>query len=201
MSIDEIITKAEHFAMNFIAKISDKTEQPGRKQTFFLDNQEELQKYMAALQKIVNSVGDDDSEEPTEDEALLISRASDIITKLKSAIAELQKELTISDSVTEQDTTATLSEETISEAMKNNKTTQEISANMAAIAEQQKAAQVGYNYALMCDGQINLIAAQTKQQLNDSINALANAGTYKDIQLFKMQFTPVPLKKQTVLTV
>ena len=108
----------------------------------------------------------------------------------------------IENTVTEEDTTATLTTETISEAMQSNKTTQEISANMQAIAEQQTAiSQIGFNYALVCDGQINMIAATTKSQLVDSINAIADGGNYKDIALFKMQFTPVPLQKKTVLSI
>lgn len=202
MKIDEIISKAETFAMNFIAKISDKREQPARKQTYFLDNQEELQKYMGALQKILNSISEDDESEDGEDYALLASRAENIVNDLKTAISEYQKELVIDNNVSEEDTTAALTQESISEAMKTNKTTQEISANMTAIAEQQKAAsQITYNYALVCDGNINLISAADKKQLNDSINAVANNGTYKSIQLYKMQFTPVPLKKKTVLSV
>lgn len=200
MKADEIISKAELFSMSFIAKISDKSEQAARKQTYFLDNQEELTKYMGALQKIVASYG----EEPnlTEDDALLIERAQAIIDNLKKAIADYQKELTISDDTSEEDTTAALTQETISDAMKTNKTTQEISANMQAIAEQQKASsQIGYNYALVCDGQINMIAANDKAQLNDSINAIANAGNFKSIQLYEMTFKPVQLKKKTVLTV
>lgn len=200
MQADEIISKAELFSMSFIAKISDKSEQAARKQAYFLDNQEELTKYMGALQKIVASYG----EEPnlTEDDALLIERAQAIIDNLKKAIADYQKELTISDDTSEEDTTAALTQETISDAMKTNKTTQEISANMQAIAEQQKASnQIGYNYALVCDGQINMIAANDKAQLNDSINAIANAGNFKSIQLYEMTFKPVQLKKKTVLTV
>lgn len=200
MKADEIISKAELFSMSFIAKISDKSEQAARKQAYFLDNQEELTKYMGALQKIVASYG----EEPnlTEDDALLIERAQAIIDNLKKAIADYQKELTISDDTSEEDTTAALTQETISDAMKTNKTTQEISANMQAIAEQQKASnQIGYNYALVCDGQINMIAANDKAQLNDSINAIANAGNFKSIQLYEMTFKPVQLKKKTVLTV
>lgn len=200
MKADEIISKAELFSMSFIAKISDKSEQAARKQAYFLDNQEELTKYMGALQKIVASYG----EEPnlTEDDALLIERAQTIIDNLKKAIADYQKELTISDDTSEEDTTAALTQETISDAMKTNKTTQEISANMQAIAEQQKASsQIGYNYALVCDGQINMIAANDKAQLNDSINAIANAGNFKSIQLYEMTFKPVQLKKKTVLTV
>jgi hypothetical protein len=200
MKADEIISKAELFSMSFIAKISDKSEQAARKQAYFLDNQEELTKYMGALQKIVTSIGDGPDIE--EDDVALMARAQVIIDNLKKAIADYQKELTISDDTSEEDTTAALTQETISDAMKTNKTTQEISANMQAIAEQQKASsQIGYNYALVCDGQINMIAANDKAQLNDSINAIANAGNFKSIQLYEMTFKPVQLKKKTVLTV
>ena len=86
--------------------------------------------------------------------------------------------------------------------MKSNKTTQEISKNMNAIAEQQKASStIACNYALVCDGQINMFLANTKDELNNMINNLANSGNYKDIQLFKMSFVPVPLNKKTVLSV
>lgn len=200
MQVDEIVSKAELFAMNFIAKISDKSEQSARKQAYFLDNQEELQKYMGALQKIVTSIGDGPDVE--EDDVVLLTRAQVIIDDLKKAIFEYQKELTISDDTSEEDTTTALTQETIADAMKTNKTTQEISANMQAIAEQQKAAsQIGYNYALVCDGQINMISATDKTQLNNSINAIANNGSYKSIQLYEMSFKPVPLKKKTVLSV
>ena len=200
MKVDEIISKAELFAMNFIAKISDKSEQAARKQAYFLDNQEDLQKYMGALQKIVTGLSED--ENTTDDDIVLIDRAKAVIDNLKKAISEYQKELTISDDISEEDTTAALTQETISDAMQNNKTTQEISANMQAIAEQQKAASaIGYNYALVCDGQINMIMATDKAQLNASINQIANSGNYKDIQLYQMAFTPVQIKKKTVLTV
>ena len=200
MKADEIISKAELFAMSFIAKISDKTEQAARKQAFFLDNQEDLQKYMGALQKVVTSLHGDGN--ITTEDGVLIDRANDIINNLKQAITEYQKELTISNDTSEEDTTAALTQDTIADAMKTNKTTQEISANMQAIAEQQKVtSQIGYNYALVCDGQINMIAANDKTQLNESINAIANAGSYKSIQLYEMSFKPVQLKKKTVLTV
>lgn len=201
MRLDEMVSKAELFAMNFIAKISDKNEQPARKQTYFLDNQEELQKYMAALQKIVTNLNKDDQPEDGEDYEVLINRAESIVNDLKTAIANYQKELVISNDTSEEQTTAALTHETISDAMKTNKTTQEISANMQAIAEQQKASQIGFNYALVCDGEMNMIAAADKNQLNDSINKIVNASNYKNINLYQVTFTPVPLKKKTILTV
>jgi sugar-specific transcriptional regulator TrmB len=196
MKIDEIISKADKFATNFIAKLGDKAEQPARKQTYFLDNQDDLQKYMGALQKIITSIEDADYVTTEEDE--LLDKANEIVNNLKQAIAEYQKELVIDSNVSEEDTTATLTEETISDAMKNNKTTQEITANMQAIAEQQKASQIGFNYALVCDGQLTMLAAENEEQLNGSINAIADTGNYQDIKLYQLTFTPVPLKKKTI---
>ena len=196
MKVDEVISKAEQFAMNFIAKISDKTEQPARKQVFFLDNQEDLQKYMGALQKIAASYNEE--ENLTEDDAVLLERANVIFSNLKDAIGKYQDELMINNDVSEEDTTASLTEDTIADAMKNNKTTQEISANMQALAEQQKAPKIGYNYALVCDNQITLLAAENEEQLNGSINATVDQGNFKDISLYQLTFTPVPLKKKTI---
>ena len=200
MKADEIISKAELFTNDFIKKLSDSTEQPERKQVYFLDNQDELKKYMNALQKIANSVND--NENVTDEDMVLVDKASNIIADLKTAVSNFQKELIVNPDATEEDTTAVLSEDTISDAMKSNKTTQEISKNMNAIAEQQKASSaIAYNYALVCDGQINMFLANTKDELNNIINNLANSGNYKDIQLLKMSFVPVPLNKKTVLSV
>ena len=200
MKADEIISKAELFTNDFIKKLSDSTEQPERKQVYFLDNQDELKKYMSALQKIANSVND--NENVTDEDMVLVDKASNIISDLKTAVSNFQKELIVNPDATEEDTTAVLSEDTISDAMKSNKTTQEISKNMNAIAEQQKASStIACNYALVCDGQINMFLANTKDELNNMINNLANSGNYKDIQLFKMSFVPVPLNKKTVLSV
>ena len=200
MKADEIISKAELFANDFIKKLSDSTEQPERKQAYYLDNQDELKKYMSALQKITNSVAD--NENVTDEDMVLIDKASDIITDIKTVLSNFQKELIVNPDITEEDTTAVLSEDTISDAMKSNKTTQEISKNMNAIAEQQKASTaIAYNYALVCDGQVNMFLANTKDELNNIINNLANSGNYKDIQLFKMSFVPVLLNKKTVLSV
>ena len=200
MKADEIISKAELFTNDFIKKLSDSTEQPERKQVYFLDNQDELKKYMSALQKIANSVND--NENVADEDMVLVDKASNIIADLKTAVSNFQKELIVNPDATEEDTTAVLSEDTISDAMKSNKTTQEISKNMNAIAEQQKASStIACNYALVCDGQINMFLANTKDELNNMINNLANSGNYKDIQLFKMSFVPVPLNKKTVLSV
>ena len=200
MQIDEVISKAEQFVMEFVAKLTDKSEQSSKRQVYFLDNQDKLQQYMGALQKIVAGFKDD--ENITVDDSVLLDRANDIIDKLKATISEFQKELTVSDSITEEDTTVQFTEETLKDAMKTNKTTQEIAANMNAIAESQKAkAKINYNYALVCDAQITMLTANNAPELNDASNTTADSGSYKSIDLYKMQFTPVPLKKKTILSV
>lgn len=201
MTADEIISKAEHFAMGFITKLKDKSEQSERKQVYFMDNQDELRKWMGALQKTISTIKE--SEDVSDDEATIVQRAESVVNQLKQAIADFQKELTINSDIQEEEATATVTEETISEAMQTNKTTQEISNNMNAIAEQRKAMSQApqYNYAISCDGNITLLHANTKEELNNQINAVANQGTFKNIQLFQMQFVPVPLKQKTVLTV
>ena len=200
MQIDEVISKAEQSAIEFIAKLTDKSEQSSKRQVYFLDNQDKLQQYMGALQKIV--AGFKDEENITEDDVVLLDRANGIIDKLKATISEFQKELTVNDDITEEDTTVQFTEETLKNAMKTNKTTQEIAANMNAIAESQKIkAKIAYNYALVCAGQITMLTANNTQELHDSINAVAGASNYKSIDLYKMQFTPVPLKKKTILSV
>lgn len=196
MKIDEIISKSELFAMNFIAKINDKTEQPTRKQIYFLDNQDELQKYMDTLQKIVIRINS--APDIATDDAILADKASDIVKNLKDAISEFQKELVIDNNITEQDTTVSLTKETISDAMKTNKTTQEISKNMQSIINQTKANQVNYNYALVCDGNMNLLYAEDKDTLNKTINDLTSTSNFKNVQLYELNFKEIPLKKKVV---
>lgn len=200
MKLDEIVSKSESFANSFIKKLSDNTEQTARKQAYFLDNQEELSKIMNALQTVVTTVRDNEGVDHEAD--ILVQKAEDIINRLRSTITEFQKELSISEDVTDEDTTVQFTEKAITDAMKNNKTVQEIATNMNAIAEQQRrSASIPYNYAIICDGQITMLNATTKQTLNDSINAVANSGNYKNIELYEMKFTPVPLQKKTILSV
>ena len=182
--------------MNFIAKINDKTEQPTRKQIYFLDNQDELQKYMDTLQKIVIRINS--APDIATDDAVLADKASDIVKSLKDAISEFQKELVIDNNITEQDTTVSLTKETISDAMKTNKTTQEISKNMQSIINQTKANQVNYNYALVCDGNMNLLYAEDKDTLNKTINDLTSTSNFKNVQLYELNFKEIPLKKKVV---
>lgn len=201
MQADEIISKAELFAMNFIAKIQDKNMQEAAKAAYFMDNQEELGKMLQGLKTVVERLKEQDI--ISDDDSILVDRAEALRTQIEDCIKTYQQSLNIKSDVSEEETSAQLTEQTIAEAMKTNQTTQQISKNMAEIAEQQKLAAnaPAFNYALVCDGQINMIQASDKATLNNMINQVASNGNYKNISLFQMSFKPVPLKQKTILSV
>lgn len=199
MQTDEVISKAESFASSFIAKLSDLSSQTASKQIYFLDNQEVLKKYMGAMQKIISSYKEEGT--MTDDDKLLVDRATTITTKLKDCIAEFQKQLIVDEDVTEEEITPSLTNESISDAMKNNKTTQDIAANMEAISKQKETKALPYNYMLVCDEVNTMISAHDKQSLETNINAVVDSGNFKDIKLYRIHYTLVPLKKKTILSV
>ena len=198
MEVKEFLLKAEQFAVNFIEKISDKTESAARKQVYFLDNQEDLTKYMSFLQKTIVLLSD--SDESSNDNIDSINKAEEIVENLKTAITEYQKELNISSDISEEDTTVIVTEDTISQAMHENKTTQEISTAMQALTEELGTTPI-YSHALVCDDELYMFKASDNTRITEYINSVANKKDYKEVKLYKLSFTPVELKKKTVFTV
>lgn len=197
MDIVNVIEKSREFAINFIDIIGDTSEQLSKRQVFFMDNQKRLKQCFDTLQKIAN----EELPEDIDDKEKYINLADCVITNLKLAINKFQKELTISDNITAEETVPQLTEETLKDALKENKTTQEIAANMNAIANQNSPAFTPYNYALFYDGLCAMISADTKEKLNADINAVLDTGNYTDIKLFKVSYSPVEIKTKTVVTV
>ena len=201
MRVDEAISKSESFALEFISKIQDPNMQEAAKTAYFMDNQEELSKILTALQRIVTGLRS--GEELSEDETVLLNRAEQITKQLKDCITVYQQSLVINNDITEEDTSVQLTKETIADAMHTNQTTQQISKNMAAIAEQKELAAKtpSFNYVIVCDSQITMLEAHDKATLNNLINQAASAGNFKDINLYQVSFKPVPLHQKTVLSV
>ena len=197
MDIVNVIEKSREFAINFIDIIGDTSEQLSKRQVFFMDNQKRLKQCFDTLQKIAN----EELPEDIDDKEKYVNLADCVITNLKLAINKFQKELTISDNITAEETVPQLTEETLKDALKENKTTQEIAANMNAIANQNSPAFTPYNYALFYDGLCAMISADTKEKLNADINAVLDTGNYTDIKLFKVSYSPVEIKTKTVVTV
>ena len=202
MKVDEAVSKAESFALEFIGKIKDPNMQEAAKTAYFMDNQEELSKVLNALQRIITGLKAQ-SDALDEDDVALLNRAEQITSQLKDCISDYQKSLIINNNITEEETSAQLTEETIADAMQTNETTKQISKNMAAIAEQNKIAAntPAFNYALVCDGQVTMFEAHDKNTINSMINQAADTGNYKNINLFQISFKSVPLRQKTVLSV
>lgn len=198
MTALQIIEKSQEFVNELREKLTDETEQHSSKQAYFMDNYETVQKYMTALKKVIVSMQENTDDGNEQEEMALLNQAQDVVNQFKQTITDFQKTLTISEDVQEEQTSVALNEETIKEAMQSNKATQEIMQNMDTLAQSKK---MPYNYAMLCDGEIHLIEAPTKDALINSINSVANEKTYSDITLYQLTFTPVPLKKQTFLTV
>lgn len=202
--IDEILTQSEMFANEFVKNIEDGKKEAAAKTVYFMDNQEDLQKVMTTLQKIVNKFGpDEDGNQPemSEDDEVLFNKAQEIINRLSDCIAGYKNELMVNENVTEEETTAKVTQETIAEAMQNNDTTKQIAENMSKIVQNQNPQSPQMNFCLMCDGQINMFQANTKQEINNCIQQVTDSGNYKDIALFQVSYKAVPLKKKTIVSV
>ena len=114
MDIVNVIEKSREFAINFIDIIGDTSEQLSKRQVFFMDNQKRLKQCFDTLQKIAN----EELPEDIDDKEKYVNLADCVITNLKLAINKFQKELTISDNITAEETVPQLTEETLKDALK-----------------------------------------------------------------------------------
>lgn len=197
MQADELITKADRFAHDFIKELSDTSTTVASRQAYMLDNQEKLQKVMGSLQTVITAMGEQQETLDEDDEAML-DKGKEIVANLRAALDTFRKELNIDENTKDEDLVPVVNEQTIGDAMSNNSTTQKIAKDLKNIQDQQT---MPFNYAISCDGNITLITATNKKELNATINNIANGGKYKDIKLFELKATPVPLHQKTVLSV
>ena len=201
MTPQEVIDKGREIAQELVENLADPNKQTAAKQVYFMDNSERIKGCMNDLNQLIATASANIGTDPDiidGEQSAILSDAKKIVQDMQQTISDFQKLLMISADVSEEQTTPKLDEQTLADAKKNNSTTQEIVQSMDAIASTKAAP---YNYALMCDGKITLLHANTKDELNNAINAVANTGQYKDIKLFQLTFTPVPLKQKTILTV
>lgn len=200
MTSGEIVNKSKAFAAELKAKLSDPTETVASKQVYFMDNHERIQKIMGALNQVVDNITAalGEGEIPDEEQNAL-EEAQAIVSEMKQTITEFQQTLVIDQNVTEEElATPSLTPEAVAEATKENKAVQQMMENVEAAKSMKN---VPYNYALVCDGVINLLGANTKDELNKAINDIVDKGNYKSINLYQLQFTPMALKKKTILSV
>lgn len=201
MTTEEVLAQSQSFTEELVKQLSDKGTELSKKQVYFMDNHPKIQACMQALRQVVDSVKN--SEEAVSAEDLeTMNNAQAILSVLQKTITSFQQELMITENVQEDDLVPTqgLTTENIAAAAQNNETTKSIVKDMGDIIKNQQSA-VGYTHCLVCDGKMNMFAASSKDEVNKYINNIAAAGNYKDIQLYKISFTPVPMKKKTILSV
>lgn len=201
MTSTEIVAKGRAFASELATKLSDPNETTASKQVYFMDNHERIQKIMGALNQVVTSItataGEGHGIQESEAEAL--EQAKEIVADMKKTITDFQQTLTIAADVSEEDVaTKPLTQETMKEAATADKGVQQMLENVEA-AKNTKA--FPYNYALLCDGIINLLGCKTKDELTTAINNIVDKGNYKSISLYELSASAVPLKKKTILSV
>lgn len=199
MTVTDVLKQSKDFADELVKQLSDTNTELNKKQVYFMDNHQKIQTCLKALQDIVDSVTG--KEEACDDEDLkALNDASAIMSVLRGAIAGFQQKLMITENVQESDLVSTppLTTENIKAAAQDNQTTQSIVKDMNDIVNPQTPV---YSHCLVCDGTIHMFTANSKDELNKSINDIATKGNYSDIQLFTISFSPVPIKKKTILTV
>lgn len=204
----DFLDQAESYVDYIVGIVTDPTEQLSKKQVTFLDNQDKIQECITGLDgistKLKNMSPQDEEENNEIDE--LIDRASDLKDKIILASESLKKQLSnIDPNITPEDMQVKVTEETITNAMQNNKTTQEINKNMTQIAEDNKKAVKAKapkaKYALVVDGRTTYINAVDKDELNKKIQSVLNGYTGPDVSLYQVSYTQMPLKTKTTYCV
>ena len=137
LETDKVLSEAKDFIKEFSDKISGNELNDSAKQVLFLDNQKKMKETMDKLTSIKNdyeTLGldeDDDSEDAKRYELCV-----GLMNKLVKTLKDYKNSYSgINPNVTVEDTTPVLSEETITDAAKNNTSTQQIIKDMSAINE------------------------------------------------------------------
>ena len=204
LETDKVLSEAKDFIKEFSDKISGNELNDSAKQVLFLDNQKKMKETMDKLTSIKNdyeTLGldeDNDSEDAKRYELCL-----GLMNKLVKTLKDYKNSYSgINPNVTVEDTTPVLSEETITDAAKNNTSTQQIIKDMNAINEKASITQIQeFTHAILVGKKFSYVKITTVQELNNVINEIADANPNEKISVYEVVFNPVPLKTKTVYTV
>lgn len=185
MDFKNIIFKAEEFAKEFIGGITNTS--PQKAQLYFMDNQEELKKYMDLLLKTADMAKHEDNDE-------LIKEADMVTAELKKAISEFKEKIKVNPETTEESASTVLNNDTIKDAMSSNENTQALAEDLDKVISAP-----AWDYLVMVDGNPNLLSVSTKEELKEQVNLMAQLAK-KEFKLYKLNYEEIPLKVQTVVT-
>lgn len=201
MTGQEVIEQSARIAEEINSQLSNRLIPQNKRQVYFMDMYPKVQGCMKALKSIIQEIKNaDTASNASADKMEMMEDANKVLTVLQGTISSFQQELMINENIDEDDIekVSGLNSDTLQEAVQNNDTTKEIMKDMDNIAKN-SAANIGYTHCLVCDGVMNMFNANTKEELNKNINDIAAAGNYKQFNLFRVSFIPIPLKKKTIL--
>lgn len=195
---ENLIIESEKFVNDFCSNIAGKEMNESAKQVYFLDNHGKVKKTLELLITIRDAY--EIKESKTEEETAIYNLTSNLIERLTETIRNYKNSYNVKPDVSIEDTTVVINKETITNAMENNSSTQALVKNMNEIDEKTNITQIQkFTHAVLGENGFVFINAKTEDELIKIINDLAKINP-KELKLFKLEFTPVPLKTKTVYT-
>lgn len=200
----KILSDAKDFIKDFCTKICSNELNESAKQVLFLDNQQKVKETMESLNNIKNGFDNIGIElEDGSDDQKAYELCVGLMSKLTKTLSDYRNSCSnINPNVTVEDTTAIVNEDTISEAVKNNPSTQKIIKDMNEINEKANIAQLKeFTHAILAGKKFTYVKPSTTQELNMFINEVADANPNEKISVYEVDFKPITLKQKTVYTV
>ena len=201
-NIKNTLANAKVFISKFSADMTNPDITDAAKQVYFLDNQTTVKATMEELSNIKTSYESlgvelvDDDAKAYEMSTTLMNRLTKVLTDYRNSYATVKADVTV------EDTTAVVTTETISDAAKNNSSTQKIIKDMNELNENASVAQIQeFTHAILVGKKFVYTKATTKQELNTFINQIAEANPNENVSVYEVVLNKVPLKTKTTYTV
>ena len=198
------LSVAKDFIKDFCNKLSGNEMNESAKQVFFLDNQQKVKQTMEELSGIKDGFDNLGIElEDGSEEQKCYELCTGLMNKLTKTLTDYKNSYSgINPNVTVEDTTAVVTEETISDAAKNNSSTKKIIKDMNEINEKASIAQIQeFTHAILVGKKFMYVKATTAQELNTLINEAVDTNPNEKVSVYEVEFKPMPLKKKTIYTV
>lgn len=187
---------AKQFADEFIPMLTNENETLASRQVYFLDKQNVLKDILSGLRMVASGTT------PTgySIDGSCSAEAMEIIEHLKEAVSNFQSALDIKPDTNNE--IIPVNEETLTDAIENNKNVQEIVKDMQDLSSGiTQSTQPPYNYLIVGDNNTCMLYADTVEELNSAIYKVVEEDGYTNVSVYKVQFTEIPLKQKTIFEV
>jgi hypothetical protein len=202
-NIIERLKETKIFVTEVCTKLLSPDENQNAKQVYILDNQGNIQdtmKFLTDVRNMLSAFGDELAEGSEEEKVLELTCA--LSNKLSKTLEDFKNGIVVNKHATVADTTASVTEETIKNAVQNDKSTQQIVKDMNEINQKASITQIQeFTHAFYVGGKFLYYKAQTETDLNAYLNELIAANPSGNVQVFAVSLTPIQLKKKTIYTV